>query len=84
VNYQNGLAVIGVNYFEKAYNLIDKEKNNARLASCTKIDLIYVLSVIYVFCKSGTLTISMLIDMAGFIPQSFILCAGYYFYNKNR
>ena len=45
---------------------------------------IYVLSVIYVFCKSGTLTISMLIDMAGFIPQSFILCAGYYFYNKNR
>jgi hypothetical protein len=26
VNYQNGLAVIGVSYFEKAYNLIDKEK----------------------------------------------------------
>lgn len=42
MNYQNGLAVIGVNYFEKAYNLIDKEKNNARLASCTKIDLIYM------------------------------------------
>ena len=45
---------------------------------------IYIMSIIYVFCRVGTLTISMLIDMAGFIPYSFILCAGYYFYNKNR